>query len=103
MYSIEPTPHFTSWLKGMRDRRARAKINVSIERLALGTLGDTKHLGMGLQECRNNYGPGYRIYYSIQGEKLLILLCGGDKDSQQRDIRKARALIDELKGVKNGT
>jgi putative addiction module killer protein len=83
---------FRDWLNGLRDRKARLRIDDRLRRLAAGNAGDTKSLGDGVQELRLHIGPGYRIYYMWQGDVLVILLTGGDKDTQPRDIAKAKQL-----------
>ena len=92
MIEIRQTEEFASWLRNLRDRRARARILVRIDRLRLGLLGDVKPVGQGLSELRVHYGPGYRVYFLKKGEQLVILLAGGDKRAQQRDIRRAASL-----------
>lgn len=86
------TAEFDNWLRRLRDERAKARIASRIQRIAFGNLGDCKSLGGGLTEMRVDYGPGYRIYFIEQGPDVVILLCGGDKRQQQRDIRRAREL-----------
>ncbi len=81
---------------GLRDMRARARIAVRIDRLALGNPGDVKPVGEGVSELRIPYGPGYRLYYVQKGDELVILLCGGNKGSQRRDIAAAKALAKEM-------
>lgn len=90
------------WLAGMRDRRARARIQIRIDRLTLGLLGDWKPVGEGVCELRVDIGAGYRIYYGRHGQELVILLCGGDKDSQQSDIRQAIQYWKDYKADTNG-
>ena len=80
----------------MRDERAKARINTRIYRLSLGNPGDVKAVGSGISEMRIDYGPGYRIYFTRRGQKLVILLCGGDKSSQTDDILSAKALAADL-------
>ena len=80
----------------MHDSRARARILVRIERLAAGNPGDVKHVGGGISELRIDYGPGYRVYYQKQGQKVVILLAGGDKSTQTRDIKTALRLAQNL-------
>ena len=92
MLEIRQTVRFSRWLGGLRDARARARILVRIDRLALGNPGDVKPVGEGVSELRISYGPGYRVYFTRRGETLLLLLCGGDKSSQRRDIAEALAL-----------
>ena len=80
----------------MRDIRARARILVRIERLAAGNPGDVKAVGEGVSELRINYGPGYRVYYKRRGQKVVILLAGGDKSTQAKDIKTALRLAKNL-------
>ena len=93
---IRKTDIYAKWLDGLRDVRARARILVRVERLAEGNAGDTEPVGEGVSELRINYGPGYRVYYKQQGSELVILLAGGDKGSQSRDIKAALALARNL-------
>ncbi len=95
MIEVRQTAVFRTWVKGLRDLRARARIAVRIDRLAEGNPGDAKSIGDGVSELRIDYGPGYRLYFTRKGALLVILLCGGDKTSQARDIRQARALAKE--------
>lgn len=81
---------FGEWLDSLKDRKARAKIFTRLDRLALGNPGDCKSIGAGLSELRIDFGPGYRVYFGQDGEILIILLCGGDKDSQDKDIIVAK-------------
>ncbi len=79
----------------MRDRRAVARINIRIRRASQGHFGDARAVGSGVSEMRINYGPGYRLYFTRRGTQLIILLCGGDKDSQEQDIRLAKELAQD--------
>jgi putative addiction module killer protein len=90
------TPDFRDWLKTLRDRKARLRIGERIDRLVAGNFGDTKSVGDGVQELRMRFGPGYRIYYIRRGDVLIILLNGGDKDRQVRDIAKAKRMAKEI-------
>lgn len=92
MIKIRKTDRFARWLDGLRDIRARARVQVRIERLATGNPGDVRPVGEGVSELRVNYGPGYRVYYTKRGGHLFILLAGGDKSSQARDIETALRL-----------
>lgn len=92
---VEQTLQFAKWLWTLRDRSAKSRIIDRLKRLALGHTGDTKPIGDDVHELRFAFGPGYRIYYMWQGERLVLLLSGGDKDSQSRDIVKAKALAKE--------
>lgn len=97
MVEIFKSSHFDGWLRGLRDIRAVARIQARIDRLALGNPGDVKPVGTGISEMRIDYGPGYRVYYMQRGPIVIILLCGGDKSSQQKDIEMAKALAAEWK------
>lgn len=96
MYSIQQTETFAKWLSGLRDLRARARIVARVRQAEHGNLGDTKSVGGGVSEMRIDVGPGYRLYYTRRGEILIVLLVGGDKSSQDRDIRRAQAILQEL-------
>lgn len=89
---------FDRWLSELRDRRAVARIAARLDRLASGNPGDTQPVGDGVSELRINYGPGYRVYFIQRGPVLIILLCGGDKSSQDRDIKQAKVLAEQWKG-----
>jgi putative addiction module killer protein len=93
---VRQTDAFRAWLRNLRDDRAVARIGSRIRRLEQGNPGDTKSLGGGLTEMRIDYGPGYRVYYVRRGAVIVILLSGGDKGTQQRDIKRAQALAAEL-------
>ena len=96
MIEIRKTEIFAKWLDGLRDIRARARILARIERLAGGNPGDVKAVGEGVSELRINYGPGYRVYYKKHGQKMVILLAGGDKSTQTKDIKTALSLAQNL-------
>ncbi len=96
MKEIRKTEIFAKWIDEIQDIRARARILVRIERLSAGNPGDVKPVGEGVSELRIDYGPGYRVYYKEQGRKLIILLAGGDKHSQARDIKTALRLARNL-------
>ena len=89
---------FDRWLMGLRDRRAVARIAARLDRLASGNSGDAEPVGDGVSELRIHYGPGYRVYFLRRGPVLIVLLCGGDKSSLERDITQAKALAAEWKG-----
>ncbi len=89
---------FDRWLSSLRDRRAIARIAARLDRLTMGNPGDVQPVGDGISELRIDYGPGYRVYFIRRGPVLIILLCGGDKASQDKDIRQAKALAEEWKG-----
>jgi len=96
MIEIRKTEAFVKWLDSLDDIRARARVLVRIERLASGNPGDVEPVGEGVSELRINYGPGYRVYYKQSGESLVILLAGGDKRTQPRDIKTALRLAGNL-------
>jgi putative addiction module killer protein len=93
---VRQTEAFTRWLHRLSDDDARARIVARIRRAQLGNLGDNRSLGGGLMEMRVDYGPGYRIYFTWCGSQAVILLCGGDKRRQGRDIAQARTLMEGL-------
>ena len=92
MFLLEKTSEFDKWLKKLNDRKAKAKILLRLQRVEAGNLGDVSSVGEGIEEFRIHYGPGYRIYFRRQGENIILLLVGGDKSSQESDIKKAKAL-----------
>lgn len=94
MNIIKFSPEFGQWLSALRDLKGRVKIIARLERAEQGNFGDVKPLGGGLYEMRVHYGPGYRIYYTQRGEIVYLLLIGGDKSSQAKDIVKARAMME---------
>ncbi|MET0587792.1 MAG: type II toxin-antitoxin system RelE/ParE family toxin [Novosphingobium sp.] len=102
--AIVQTEVFHDWLEGLRDRKARVRIDDRVKRLAGGNAGDTKSVGDGVQELRLHFGPGYRIYYMWRDGVLIILLNGGDKGSQTRDIARAKELAKEADdGIESST
>ncbi|RJP76681.1 MAG: type II toxin-antitoxin system RelE/ParE family toxin [Desulfobacteraceae bacterium] len=96
MIEIRKTETFANWIAELNDIRARARILVRIERLAADNPGDVKPVGEGISELRVDYGPGYRVYYKKHGRKLIILLAGGDKRTQAKDIKTALRLAKNL-------
>jgi putative addiction module killer protein len=93
---IRQTETYFQWFDSLRDRQARARINARIRRLSLGNVGDVKPIGEGVSELRIDFGPGYRVYFVQRGQTLVVLLAGGDKRTQDRDIKKALKLAREL-------
>ena len=96
MLEIRETPAYAAWFSALRDRTAKARIDIRIRRLSLGNSGDIRPSGEGLSELRIHYGPGYRIYLTKRGDTYVILLAGGDKSSQAQDIRLAKDLAQNL-------
>lgn len=96
MLGIRQTEAFSRWLDGLADVRARARVQVRIERLAGGNAGDVKPVGEGVSELRIDYGPGYRVYFTKHRDELIVLLAGGSKRSQSADIRTALRLARNL-------
>jgi putative addiction module killer protein len=96
MVEIRKTEPFAKWIDGLEDIRARARILVRIERLAAGNPGDVKPVGEGVSELRIDYGPGYRVYYTQRGRSAVILLAGGEKRTQDKDIKAALRLAKNL-------
>lgn len=96
MIEIRKTRVFAKWLDGLRDVRARARVLVRIERLAEGNAGDVKLVGESVSEVRIDYGPGYRVYFTKRGHEVIVLLAGGDKRTQETDIRQALQLAKNL-------
>jgi putative addiction module killer protein len=96
MIEVRRTEEFSRWLRRLRDANAVARIVALIRRMELENLGDSKSLRGGLIEMRIDYGPGYRVYYVRHGAEIVILLCGGDKRTQQRDIQRAQELAERL-------
>ncbi|MBI4192779.1 MAG: type II toxin-antitoxin system RelE/ParE family toxin [Betaproteobacteria bacterium] len=96
MIAIRKTDHFAQWLDGLRDIQARARVQARIERLAVGNPGDVEPVGEGVSELRIHYGPGYRVYFKKRGRELIIILAGGDKNSQAKDTKAALRLARDL-------
>ena len=96
MIEIRQTETYAKWFAGIRDAQTRARINMRIRRLSLGNPGDVRPVGEGVSELRIDFGPGYRVYYVQRGETVIILLAGGDKGSQDRDIQLALSLAQAL-------
>ncbi len=95
MLDVVRTDEFDSWLQRLKDQRGKSRILRRLDRLAQGNPGDVRPIGKGLSELRLNVGPGHRVYYLQDGEVLILLLCGGDKSTQQKDIKKAHQLAAE--------
>lgn len=92
MIQIQQTEHYARWFDALKDRSARARIDIRIRRLSLGNPGDVKPVGRGVSELRIDHGPGYRVYFVQRGTQIVVLLAGGDKSSQSRDISVALEL-----------
>jgi putative addiction module killer protein len=96
MIGVRQSQTYAEWFKDLRDRTAKTRIDIRIRRLSLGNPGDVKPVGEGVSELRVDYGPGYRIYFIQKADVFIVLLPGGDKSSQDRDIRNAKMLAREL-------
>ena len=96
MIEIRKTDYFAKWLDELKDFQARARVQARIERLVAGNPGDVEPVGEGVSELRINYGPGYRVYFKKRGRELIILLAGGDKSTQTKDIKAALRLARNL-------
>ncbi len=95
-YEIEKTEEFDAWLKNLRDRKAVLAIAKRLDRASLGNFGDIAPVGDGVSEMRLFIGPGYRLYYTMRGSRIILMLAGGDKSSQASDIKKAKALAEKF-------
>jgi putative addiction module killer protein len=96
MIEIRQTKTYSEWFSALRDRQAKARIDIRIRRLSIGNPGDVKPVGQGVSELRIDYGPGYRVYFKQEGNTLIILLAGGDKKTQKQDIKTALDLAKNL-------
>jgi len=97
VFQIQQTDVFASWLAELRDAKAKARILARLESMTQGNLGDAKRVGGGVRELRVHYGPGYRVYFAQTGRIVLLLLCGGDKSTQRRDIERAKRLLRNIR------
>jgi putative addiction module killer protein len=95
MFGLKQTETFRKWRTGLRDERVRALIASRLDRLAYGHAGDAEAVGEGISELRIHYGPGYRVYFQKRGKTVIVLLCGGDKSTQAKDIKTAKRLANE--------
>jgi putative addiction module killer protein len=96
VYAIQKTDAFAKWLKGLRDLQAKARILSRLDSARLGNLGDCKSVGAGVWEMRVHSGPGYRLYYVLRNDQIVLLLCGGTKTSQRSDIARAKRIAAEV-------
>ena len=96
MYEVQETAAYAKWFASLRDRAGKARIVTRILYLGDGNLGDAKSVGDGVHELRLHFGPGYRIFFTRRGKRIILLLCGGEKGSQQRDIARAKQIESEL-------
>jgi putative addiction module killer protein len=96
LIEVRQTQRFATWLAGLRDERARARILKRLDRAANGNLGDVAPVGEGVSEMRIFYGPGYRVYFVQRGAELIVLLCGGEESTQDADIKEAKAMAKEI-------
>ena len=98
MYQLQQTDVFEKWLAGLDDRRAKARILARLDAVRLGNLGDCKAIGGALRELRVHTGPGYRLYFTQRQSVVILLLCGGSKSSQARDVERAKRLLKDVEG-----
>ncbi|MHB1757919.1 MAG: type II toxin-antitoxin system RelE/ParE family toxin [Leptospirillum sp.] len=96
MIEIRQTELYSEWFSDLRDRAAKARIDIRIRRLSLGNPGDVKAVGDGVSELRIDYGPGYRLYFAQRGLNLILLLAGGNKSTQEKDIKTAKEIVRKL-------
>ena len=96
MLEVRETAAYAEWFSNLRDRTAKVRIDIRIRRLSLGNPGDVKPVGEGVSELRVDYGPGYRVYFVQKADVFVVLLAGGDKSTQDRDVRQAKALARDL-------
>lgn len=96
MKSIRRTDIFAHWLRGLRDRAGAARIEIRIKRLAMGNPGTCRNLKNGVSELKVDFGPGYRVYFTERSGEIVVLICGGDKKSQEKDIALAYEMVDQL-------
>ncbi|MFT3812486.1 MAG: type II toxin-antitoxin system RelE/ParE family toxin [Acidovorax sp.] len=101
MYSVIETEAFVQWVDGLRDMPTRIRLRRRLGKAARGQLGDVKPVGDGVWEMREFFGPGWRMYYVVRGTVLIVMLGGGDKSSQKRDIERAKALAQELQDAQD--
>lgn len=94
--------HYSLWLDGLKDKVGKARIMSQVDRMELGIFGDSKAVGDGVSELRIHYGPGYRVYYAKEGKNIYLLLCGGDKSSQKKDIKLAKQYWNNYKKEMRG-
>lgn len=102
MKEIIRSETFSDWLSSLKDSRARSRVLARIDRMREGNFGDAEPIGDGLSEARIHYGPGYRVYFMQQCDVIVVLLCGGDKSSQTKDIKQARRIAKAWREAKNG-
>ncbi len=96
MYEVQQTTVYVEWFQTIRDQVIRGRIAARIERVQLGNFGDVKSVGDGVHELRLTFGPGYRVYFMQREERIILLLCGGDKGGQSRDIARAKQMASTL-------
>ncbi|MBZ9600779.1 type II toxin-antitoxin system RelE/ParE family toxin [Phyllobacterium chamaecytisi] len=97
MPEVRQSDVYSTWFSKLKDQNAQSRILVRLRRLELGNQGDVRAVGEGVSEIRVNYGPGYRVYYINRGNTVIILLCGGDKSTQDDDIKTAKQMASEIK------
>ncbi len=90
MYTVKPLPEFTTWLNGVKDNSVRLRLARRLEKVSRGLLGDVEPVGEGVSEMREHFGAGWRMYYVVRGNEIIVMLGGGNKSSQSRDIKTAQ-------------
>jgi len=96
VWTIRQSEAFAKWFGALKDKRAKERVAQRVVRVQAGLIGDVRPVGEGVSELRVDYGPGYRVYFCRRGEDVILLLCGGDKSTQDRDIREAKAMAKEI-------
>lgn len=99
MITVRETGQFKEWIRALKDRKTKQVINAHVRRISTGNFGDNKPIGDGVSELRIDYGAGFRVYFTRRGDEIVILLCGGDKSTQSRDIEAAKEIAANLEGV----
>jgi len=101
MITVRETTDFKEWMRGLKDKVSQSIINARIRRISVGNFGDTKNVGDNVSELRIDYGSGFRVYYTRRGQEIVILLCGGDKSTQTKDIKTAKEIAKNLEEGKS--
>ena len=100
MIEVRQTDEFSSWINSFKDTTTKGRLLIRVDRLQLGLINNAEPVGEGVSELKIDFGPGYRMYFSVRGRELILLLIGGDKSTQKKDIRTAKQILKELDGGK---